>query len=347
MGTVRKRGKTWRAEVVKKGLRKSATFDTKAQAWSWVEETELAIDSGRGRFIVPSNATFRTLMQRYINEVSPSKKGNKWERDRVNAKIGSDDDPPDSHKRIDPIAHVPLATMCGGDVADWRNRRLKEGVAPSTVLREWTLFSAACAVAKQEWHWLKENPFSAAKRPPAPRSRDRLATDDEIERMLFALGYDSDKPPKTVSSLVGAAAVLAIETGMRAGEICALRWGDIDIRESVARVIEGKTQAASRDVALSSRAVALLTQLRGDTEPKSGDPCFGIKPGQIDALWRKNRGRAVVNGLRFHDLRHLAVTRLAKKIGLLDLARMIGHKNIRTLQIYYNERASAIAKLLD
>ncbi len=121
MGTVRKRGRTWRAEVVKKGLRKSATFDTKAQAWSWIEETELAIDSGRSRFIAPANATFRTLMQRYIREVSPAKKGHKWERDRVNARIGSDDDPPDAERQIDPIAHVPLATLCGGDVADWRS----------------------------------------------------------------------------------------------------------------------------------------------------------------------------------------------------------------------------------
>ncbi len=50
--------------------------------------------------------------------------------------------------------------------------------------------------------------------------------------------------------------------------------------------------------------------------------------------------------LHFHDLRHLAITRLAKKLPILDLARMVGHKDLRMLQIYYNESAEAIAQML-
>ena len=49
----------------------------------------------------------------------------------------------------------------------------------------------------------------------------------------------------------------------------------------------------------------------------------------------------------FHDTRHLVITRLAKKLNVLDLARMVGHRDLRQLQIYYNESAEDMARRLD
>lgn len=57
--------------------------------------------------------------------------------------------------------------------------------------------------------------------------------------------------------------------------------------------------------------------------------------------------KAAVEGLSFHDSRHEAVTRLSKKLDVLALARMIGHKNIRELMTYYNETAEELAARLD
>jgi integrase len=66
-----------------------------------------------------------------------------------------------------------------------------------------------------------------------------------------------------------------------------------------------------------------------------------------DALFRKIRARAGIDGLHFHDTRHEAITRLAKKLDVLPLARMTGHKNIQELMTYYNATASEIAERLD
>lgn len=342
MGTVRRRGQTWRAEVAKAGVRRSATFDTKAEAWNWIEETEGGISTGKGKSLAPPNATFGKLMQRYIRDVSPSKKGHRWNEIRVNLLLGDPD--PGKHKPADPLAHVSLDTISSVEVAAWRDRRLQR-VSDATVRREWTLFSAACNIAIKEWRWLDENPFHDAKRPAPPASRDRLATDDEIERILLATGYDDQGVPTTVAARVGAAVVFAVETAMRAGEICALRWRDVEAKVVV--LSDGKTRAAARRVPLSGRARTLLQQLRGAQEPKADALCFGLTSRQIDANWRKCRDRALVSDLHFHDLRHVAITRLAKRISLLDLARAVGHKDLRMLQVYYNESADAIADRLD
>jgi integrase len=97
---------------------------------------------------------------------------------------------------------------------------------------------------------------------------------------------------------------------------------------------------SSRRVPLSPDARAILDAL------PPADPVFGLSSGILDALWRKCCKRALVDGLHFHDLRALAVTRLAKKLDLITLARMVGHKDLRMLQVYYRESAEDIADKL-
>ncbi len=55
----------------------------------------------------------------------------------------------------------------------------------------------------------------------------------------------------------------------------------------------------------------------------------------------------LIEDLTFHDTRHEAITRLARKLNVLELARMVGHRDLKMLQIYYNESAASIAKRLD
>ena len=56
------------------------------------------------------------------------------------------------------------------------------------------------------------------------------------------------------------------------------------------------------------------------------------------------RDRCQITDLHFHDTRHEACTRLARKLEVLDLARMIGHKDLRSLMIYYNATASELQR---
>ena len=127
---------------------------------------------------------------------------------------------------------------------------------------------------------------------------------------------------------------------MRSGEIVGLTWERVDLERRVAHLPLTKNGTA-RDVPLSQEAVRLLEALPRLT------PAFGLTDAQRDILWRKLRARAKVDGLTFHDARHQAITNLAKKLDVLPLARMVGHRDIRQLMTYYNETAEDLAKRLD
>lgn len=136
--------------------------------------------------------------------------------------------------------------------------------------------------------------------------------------------------------------LLAIETAMRAGEICLLEpeWIKDNVVHLPAKVIKTRKK---RDVPLSKRAVELLKLL-----PPPGDDglVFGTSSSR-DALFRKATKSCLIKGLTFHNSRHLAATRLSKKLDILALARMGGWRDLRHLQVYYNESAADMAPRLD
>ena len=81
MASFRKRGLTWTAEIRRKGISTSATFSTKAEAVAWAAKEEANIIAGK-RGDIP-NKTFGDLLSKYADEVSPTKKGERWERLRI------------------------------------------------------------------------------------------------------------------------------------------------------------------------------------------------------------------------------------------------------------------------
>ncbi|NPW19253.1 tyrosine-type recombinase/integrase [Pseudomonas aeruginosa] len=100
----------------------------------------------------------------------------------------------------------------------------------------------------------------------------------------------------------------------------------------------------ARKVPLSSRAVTLF-QVLVDAAGKRQN-LFTLTSGSADTLFRKVRDRQKIDGLNFHDTRHEATTRLARKLDVLDLARMTGHRDPRSLMVYYNATATEVASRL-
>lgn len=335
MASYQKRGNKWRARVNKKGTQISKTFDSKSMAVAWAMQLESDINRIQNGGI--PNRTFGELLERYANEVSVHKKGWRWEDIRIKAFLN------------DPIAKIKLPLLKKHDIAQWVNRRLsnnnkknkKKNVKPSTVNREINLLSSCCSFAIQQWGWLKENPVSRIQRPKNPRHRDRLISDDEIKKITERAGYAPDIICKTKISRVGAVFLFAIETAMRSGEILNLKWEDVDFNERVATLHETKN-GYKREVALTKKAIHIIRQM-----PKNREFIFNLSATTRDALFRKIKKACKINDLHFHDTRHEAVTRLAKKLSVYDLARMTGHRDVRMLMVYYNETASAIAKKLD
>jgi integrase len=327
MATIRKRGKHWRAEVWARGQRRSSTHLTKAAAAAWALDQEARLRAATGK--APPGATVRTLLEQYAREVSEHKRGRREECLRI-----------DRILRDDALAGVELEVLGSSDIAAWRDRRLK-AVSAASVRREWTLLSHACTVAVRDWQWLQANPCKVARRPPPPPHRERVMAPDEIERICFALGYDGGTP-QTISQRVAVALLLALETALRASELTGLTWERVDLERRVARLSAATKSGAGRDVPLSSEAVRLLNLL-GPAELGS---VLQLQPRQVDALFRKARDRAGIADLHWHDSRHTAITRLAQRLHVLDLARMVGHRDLKQLQTYYQPAAEDLAAKL-
>lgn len=333
MATFKKKPGGWQVQIAIKGTREAKTFSTKAEATSWAAERETEI---RKQHItgVDFSKTVGDAFDRYAAEVSiRKKKPPTWERNRLNA-IGS-------HMiREQKISSIPLHAMTSDMWGKWRDHRLNvDKVATSTVNRDFSLISNVYTVARREWKWIGASPTTDVRRPKDPQSRDKRISQDEIDRITLASGFDECEVVK-VKQRVGVAFLFAIETAMRAGEICSLTPARIN--GAVASLFDTKN-GTRRDVPLSKRAIELMGFL---PSTEGEDTLFGLTASSLDANYRKIRTAAGIDGLNFHDTRHEAITRLSSKLNVLELARAVGHKDLKMLQIYYNETAENLAKRL-
>lgn len=322
MASYEKRGKVWRARTV--GRRESATFPTKAEAVAWANERERAYRAVQAGGV--DTRSLRYVLNRFAEEVSPKRKGKRWEVLRLNALSKQ-------------LPDKPMNEVTPEDIGRWRDKRLQQ-VKPSTVNRELNLLGAVFEHARLEWRYVLTNAVRDVSRPTNPPHRKRLMTDAERDRLCLALGY-TGPPITTLSQQVAVAMLLALETCMRAGEIIGLEWANVHRRHVT---LPQTKNGDARDVPLSSRAVELLGQMRGI------DPVrvFTVDGPSRDALFRKARNRCKLAGVTFHDTRHTAITRLAqsRKLDVLELARMIGHRDLKSLMIYFNPTADELAERL-
>ncbi|OWU78046.1 integrase [Marinibacterium profundimaris] len=318
MASIRKHKSGWRAEVVRKGQRRSKVLPTRQEAKDWAARQEYEILNAQK---VAAAAPFGDVLDRYAREVSPGKRGHRWEVIRL------------ERFKKDPIARRQMRELAASDFAEWRDSRLRE-VSPGTVAREMNLLSSVLTQARREWGMIHENPMKDVRKPSRPPARDRLVTEAELERMAHVAGPDLS----TATARAFHAFRFAIETGMRAGEILSLGAETVDTARRVAHLPLTKNGTA-REVPLSREAVRLWEALPG--------PGFDVSSRSLDSLFRKVRDKAGVEGLTFHDSRHAAVTRLARKLDVLTLAKVIGHRDIKMLMTYYDETAEDIAKRMD
>lgn len=303
-----------------KGQRVSGTFDTKAAALAWEAQQRVELRDDLGMRRQNSLKTCSEAFDKYHREVSAKKRGKRWEGLRLAAFKTEFGD------RL-------MASITPADLAAWRDKRLLT-VTGSTVNRDMNLLSNVFTVARKEWGWVGESPTKDVKRPKESPPRDRRISQAEIDAIRLTLGWPVDVSPTLKSHRVAIAFLFALETAMRAGEVCRLK--PVDVSGRVARLRLTKN-GYDRDVPLSPRAIELWAFVPDG---------FGLDPDKLSALFSKARTKAGIPDLNFHDSRHEAITRLAAKLHVLDLARMVGHRDIRQLQSYYNATADQIADKL-
>jgi len=335
MGTIRRRGDSWRAEVHRQGVRQSRTFSVRQQAVDWIAGIESDILDGK---VTRASAySLADLCERYDVAVSSHRRDPRSERIRLNRIARG------------PLGDKPVPSITPAVIAEWRDERGKT-VQPGTVLRELSMIRSLLEYARRDLGWIVTNPVRDVRKPAVPPPRTRVIADDERDLLIAELGYTGKV--ETVSQEVAVALLIALETAMRAGEIVGLRWQDVDLVKRVAHLPMTKNGRA-RDVPLIGQSVALLKVMRGRKLIRlrvRPDPSkvFHIDTARLDTLFRRAKLKVGLNDIHFHDSRATALTRLSRLVDVLTLAKISGHRDVKVLaNVYYRETAEQIAARLD
>ncbi|HIA64240.1 MAG TPA: site-specific integrase [Planctomycetaceae bacterium] len=322
MATYRKSGNKIRVELCVLGVRKSDTFFTKSEARVWAAKTETDIRNGKtGKAGV--NKTVGDLLDRWESEKGPKDRSEaSWLRQFKNSSL----------------APIKLADLTTQHFASWVDERLQH-VCGSTVNRGLNFLSSILNTGRKVWGWhTHTHLIKDLDRPSNPNHRTRLVTDDEAYAVTVHLGFEGTISKKT--HLVACFFLISIETGLRLGELCKLREKEVHIDKEYLTVLAKNAKTKKdRHVPLSPRAIELLKIRFAHND-------VHVASGCASTTFTRATDQLGIDGLHFHDARHTAVTRLAKKLPVLDLALAIGHTNISQLLTYYNESATNIAKLL-
>ncbi|MCF6356094.1 MAG: site-specific integrase [Candidatus Polarisedimenticolaceae bacterium] len=342
MATITKTpSKTWKAIIRKRGWPTTIkTFRTKRDAQDWARRTE--DDMVRGAYIdrAPSESTtLKSAMNRYLAEVSPTKSTGTKRRETVRAK-----------PLLEELGDYALVAMTPDLIGRYRDKQLIAGKSNNTVRLELALLSHMFTVAIQEWRMgLIYNPVAAVRKPSPGPGRNRRLQPNEERTLLTACDQASNP-------MLGWIVRIAIYTGMRAGEIQTLRRGQVDLTRRVVRLNKTKNGSA-RTVPLLRQATEVLQEaLAHPIRPMDIDLVFWGEPGrdgqrrpyEYSPAWRRALKRAGITDLRFHDLRHEAVSRLVEAgLGDQEVAAISGHKSMQMLRRYTHLRAEDLVERLD
>ena len=323
MATLRKRVNKWQAIVRHQSIGTTAkSFSSKSLALKWSLAQEQAIESGAFGRVSPSKVTLGELLKRYLDIITPSKRGADVERRRLKRLIGDD------------ISSYQLDRLSSQVIAKFRDRRLLDG--RRTCQYDLILIRHCIKLAINEWGlMLSSNPVDKVKLPPSSRSRDRRLNTGEFDRLEKAARL-------TQNPHIWPVVVFAIETGMRRGEILGITWECVDFDSRTVHLPITKN-GSSRDVPLSSKATQILKE-----QNERQLPCpFPVTDNAFRLAWDRLRSRADLGDLRFHDLRHEAISRFFEMgLSMPEVALISGHKDPRMLFRYTHIKPeSVLAKL--
>jgi integrase len=320
MATITKtKNNFWCCQVRRKGHKSiSRTFNTRSEAERWA----LTIESGMGVGTYVDNretltTTLHECLERYAREIMPLKKGAAREAYRVKM------------WQADPLGAKAIGAIKQTDLAKWRDHKLAAGLSGTSVKLDLSLLSHVFTIAIKEWGFPLTNPVAMIRKPKSGMARDRRLEAAEEEHLL-----------KACTPELKAWIIIAMETAMRRGEIWRLQrsW----IKGRVAFLPDTKN-GAPRAVPLSTRALAAIASLPLRIDGR----LFVLQPDAYTKGFMRACRKAEIMDLRLHDLRHVALTRMAEKgLSVMELQAIGGHKTMQMLARYVNLNADDLAKKL-
>ena len=333
MAYIRKLKTGYRVEVVRRGIRKSQVFPTKSAATAWAAVEEGKILSGlAGAY---PDFTLKDAFDKYERQVSKTKRGSHAEGLRFAAFM----------REFPALCGKVLHEVTPEDIGVWRDARLKV-VSPSSVVREAAQLRNVWTVAENEWGWCGASPWKKVKLPAKGHARTRRTSWREVRLLVRHMGYVTGKAPATPQAQVAWAYMVAQHTALRAGEVRSLSRSSVDLTKRVITLESHKTleREGTRFVPFTTKAARLLRVLDANAAAEGRDEYFTMSAQSLDVLFRKVRDRLLLDDLHFHDSRADALTRLSKRMDVMRLAKISGHRDLNQLfTAYYRESAADIA----
>ena len=312
MGCVRKRGKSWNAQVRIAGWRSfTKSFKSKADAKLWIDALERKLHSAPIPDIpIDRKITLGELLIKYADKVSPSHKGCVAETCRLKSIA----------RRW--IGELDIRYLTKQHFIQYRDDRITV-VTGSSVGSELALMKRVLDTAVKKWGYgIPYNPIRDIEFPKGSTARTRRLVGDEKERLLTAASLQRNI---YIASIIE----FAIETGMRRSEILKLRWCDVDLENGFASLYDTKN-GEDRRVPLTRRCIEVLK-----TVPQTHEQVFPVSATCLRLAWNRARNKAGITDLRFHDLRHEAVSRFFEMgMSVPEVALISGHKDVRQLFRY-------------
>lgn len=296
----------WRIQLKLNGQKLSKTLDKKRDVEQWALEQQ-----AQGKRLKGGWRTFRDAAEKYMEDVSSKKDGEKWECIRIAAFIAH-------------FGKVPLGELDSPDIARWRDTRLKT-VSGSTVVRESTLLKHIFSTARDEWRWMDHNPFRGVKMPSEAEPRDARWKWHQIKKVLRHAQQGGPKMQE-----VGDAFHIALRTAMRLQEVLAAPRG-FDKARRVVTLSRTKT----------GKAVVPVGRIAGKLLERKP---FTVNANEASTLFARMTKQVLIDGLTFHDSRGTALTHMAKKVPVEILAKVSRHRDISMLvRTYYRPTPDEVA----
>lgn len=269
------------------------------------------------------------------------------------------------------LGKVPLTRLSAKHLDDLYGTMKKAGKAPKTIRNHHAIISAALHQAVR-WGWVRTNVAEQAKPPRVSQKRVKAPSVDQVRSIIEAA---EERDPRLAALLM-----LGALTGMRRGELCALRWsdvdlelGDLEVSRSVVVVPGGLAEKTTktdrfRPVALDEVGVALLLHYRARCDEwakESGaalaedafvfsplvDCTTPFRPDNVTSFFIRIRDGLGFRNVRLHDIRHFNATQLiGEGVDVRTVAGRLGHSDpsltLRVYSHFIEERDRAAAAVI-
>ncbi|MDY5219246.1 MAG: site-specific integrase [Eubacteriales bacterium] len=262
-------------------------------------------------------------------------------------------------KHILPVlGEMDIAKITPGVTQAFAAQMLEKGLAASTVSGVYRLLSAALRHAVEEGR-IRKNPCKRLRLDRLESPEQRVLSCREQERLRESCGCED------LSTLLG------LYTGMRLGEVCALKWSDIDwehetiaVRRTAQRIARfnggtmlavgtPKTRHSQRVLPVPAFLMKLLRERYGSA---ASEYVFGrrghvAEPRTLQRRFQRLAKRLGIQGVHFHTLRHSFATRLLELgVDVKTVSVLLGHGSAKTtLDVYahslMDQQRSAVARL--